>query len=207
MEWFMVVIGALIGYGIVRNRFRANRLGSGSEDRDDEDERPEREYVSRTVSRSMDDREYVYEKPRIRVSDAEFREINEAVLAGERALNSLREAKSKLNSARAWGVYDILGGGMISSIVKHSKVNDANEWLEQANRDLRRFAKVLRDVPGEEIYVQAGDLASTLDIFFDNIFSDFIVQNRINEAREEIDRLINRVQATVWDLKNKALGR
>ena len=207
MEWFMVAIGALIGYKIVRNRFRANRLGSGSEDRYDEDERPEREYVSRTVSRSMDDREYVYEKPRIRVSDAEFREINEAVLAGERALNSLREAKSKLNSARAWGVYDILGGGMISSIVKHSKVNDANEWLEQANRDLRRFAKELRDVPGEEIYVQAGDLASTLDIFFDNIFSDFIVQNRINEAREEIDRLINRVQGTVWDLKNKAMGR
>ena len=33
------------------------------------------------------------------------------------------------------------------------------------------------------------------------------VQNRINEAREEIDRLINRVQATVWDLKNKAMGR
>ena len=207
MEWFMVAIGALIGYKIVRNRFRANRLGSGSEDRYDEDERPEREYVSRTVSRSMDDREYVYEKPQIRVSDAEFREINEAVLAGERALNSLREAKSKLNSARAWGVYDILGGGMISSIVKHSKVNDANEWLEQANRDLRRFAKELRDVPGEELYVQAGDLASTLDIFFDNIFSDFIVQNRINEAREEIDRLINRVQATVWDLKNKAMGR
>ena len=207
MEWVMVVIGALIGYGIVKNRFRAPRLGSGSEDRYDEEGRTEREYISRTVSRSRDDREYVYEKPRIRVSDTEFREINEAVLAGERALNSLREAKSKLNSARAWGVYDILGGGMISSIVKHSKVNDANEWLEQANRDLRRFAKELRDVPGEEIYVQAGDLASTLDIFFDNIFSDFIVQNRINEAREELDRLINRVQATVWDLKNKAMGR
>ena len=205
MEWFMVAIGALIGYGIVKNRFRANRLGSGSEDRDDEDKPYFRD---RPAVRSVDDEgNYVYEKPRIRVSDAEFREINEAVLAGERALNSLREAKSKLNSARAWGVYDILGGGMISSIVKHSKVNDANEWLEQANRDLRRFAKELRDVPGEEIYVQAGDLASTLDIFFDNIFSDFIVQNRINEAREEIDRLINRVQATVWDLKNKAMGR
>ena len=182
MEWFMIVIGAFVGYGLVRNCFRSSRLGSGSgEDRDDGDVRnvrAEREYVSRTVSRSMDDREYVYEKPRIRVSDAEFREINEAVLAGERALNSLREAKGKLNSARAWGIYDILGGGMISSIVKHSKVNDANEWLEQANRDLRRFAKELRDVPGEEIYVQAGDLASALDIFFDNIFSDFSTSRR-----------------------------
>ena len=207
IEWGAIAVGIVIGYRFVRKRFRGFRLGSGSEDRYDEDERPEREYVSRTVSRGMDDREYVYEKPRIRVSDAEFREINEAVLAGERALNSLREAKSRLNSARAWGVYDILGGGMISSFIKHSKMDDANEWLEQANYDLRRFAKELRDVPGEELYVQTGDLASTLDIYFDNFFSDFIVQNRINEARAEIDRLINRVQATVWDLKNRAMGR
>ncbi len=55
--------------------------------------------------------------------------------------------------------------------------------------------------------MRTGDLASTLDIFFDNIFSDFIVQNRINEAREEIDRLIDRVQETVWGLKEKAAER
>ena len=53
------------------------------------------------------------------------------------------------------------------------------------------------------LYVQAGSLASTLDIFFDNVFSDFIVQNRINEARAEIDRMIDRIERTVWDLKNR----
>ena len=50
---------------------------------------------------------------------------------------------------------------------------------------------------------QAGSLASTMDIFFDNVFSDFIVQNRINEARAEIDRMIDRIERTVWDLKNR----
>ena len=201
MEWFTIVIGVLIGYGFVRNRFRASRLGSGSDEEQYDDDEDEPYDSGKHVSRSY------REEPRIRVSDAEFREINEAVLAGERALNSLREAKGRLNSARAWGVYDILGGGMISSIIKHSRMNDANEWLEQANFDLRRFAKELRDVPGEELYLETRDLASALDIFFDNIFSDFIVQNRINEARQEIDRLINRVQSTVWDLKNRAMGR
>ena len=92
---------------------------------------------------------------------------------------------------------------MISSMVKHSKMSSANEWVERANHDLKRFAKELRDVDEDGLYVQAGSLASTLDIFFDNVFSDFIVQNRINEARGEIDRMIDRIERTVWDLKNR----
>jgi hypothetical protein len=51
--------------------------------------------------------------------------------------------------------------------------------------------------------VQAGSLAFIMDIFFDNVLSDFIVQNRINEARAEIDRMIDRIERTVWDLKNR----
>ena len=39
------------------------------------------------------------------------RERQEAIEAGYKALDSLREAYMKLDSARGWGVYDILGGG------------------------------------------------------------------------------------------------
>ena len=38
MEWFLVAIGAVIGYGIVRNRLGKNRLESGDdEEYEDED--------------------------------------------------------------------------------------------------------------------------------------------------------------------------
>ena len=60
--------------------------------------------------------------------------------------------------------------------------------MEQANHDLRRFSKELRDVPGEDLYVQTGDLISMLDIFCDNFFSDIMVQGRINDARNRIDQ-------------------
>ena len=53
------------------------------------------------------------------------REMQEAVQAGERALQSLYAARDKLGSARNWGIFDMLGGGFISDFVKHSKMNDA----------------------------------------------------------------------------------
>ena len=196
MEWFLVAIGAMIGYGIVKNRLGKNRLESG-DDEEYEDDREEPESEEYRESRNSAD------FTRSMSGSADTREVDEAIRAGERALDSLREAKAKLNSARNWGIYDILGGGVISSMVKHSKMSSANEWVAQANHDLKRFAKELRDVDEDGLYVQAGSLASTLDIFFDNVFSDFIVQNRINEARAEIDRMIGRIERTVWDLKNR----
>ena len=39
------------------------------------------------------------------------REMQEAVQAGERALQSLYAARDKLGSARNWGIFDMLGGG------------------------------------------------------------------------------------------------
>ncbi len=39
-----------------------------------------------------------------------LREVNEAVAAGETAIRSLQAAREKLDSARNWGILDILSG-------------------------------------------------------------------------------------------------
>ena len=44
-------------------------------------------------------------------------EIREAIDAGERAIISLRAAQDKLNSARNWGIFDMVGGGFFSSLM------------------------------------------------------------------------------------------
>ena len=51
------------------------------------------------------------------------KEIRDAVLAGEAALDSLRSAREKLESVKNWGVFDMLGGGMVSSFIKHSRMD------------------------------------------------------------------------------------
>lgn len=68
-------------------------------------------------------------------------EIREAIVAGERALNSLYAAQGKLKSAKGWGIFDILGGGLLSDLMKHSRMNDASSYMEAARRDLEKFKR------------------------------------------------------------------
>ena len=133
----------------------------------------------------------------------EKREIREAIRAGEHALDSLHAAMERLDSARAWGVCDLLGGRLISSRIKFRKIDDANEWVQLANNDLRTFEKELGDVTGRGTYIRTGELVSALDMFCDNIVSDLTIQNRIRQAMVQIDSIIERVQDTVWTLKEK----
>ena len=74
------------------------------------------------------------------------KEMEEAVRAGEHALYSLRSAQEKLNSASNWGVFDMFGGGLFSTMIKRSKMEEAQGLMETAKSDLTRFKKELKDV-------------------------------------------------------------
>ena len=77
------------------------------------------------------------------------KERNEAIASGERALTSLRAAREELRSAGNWGLVDLFGGGMISGLVKHSKMGNAQRYMEQAK--LARFL-LRKKVKGDERY-------------------------------------------------------
>ena len=85
------------------------------------------------------------------------KEVQEAVVAGTEALGALERAKECLNSAGNWGIVDILGGGLISTFVKHSKMGDASRLVEKARSTLKQFQKELQDVQSlEEIHIETG---------------------------------------------------
>lgn len=131
------------------------------------------------------------------------KERREAIDAGERALVSLRNALRELNSARGWGMWDILGGGLISSAIKHTKISNARAYIDQAKYDLRKFSDELDDVSG---YYGAdlgiSDFATFADFFFDGFIADFYVQSKINKARAQVDEAIFRVEGIL----NKLCG-
>lgn len=130
------------------------------------------------------------------------KERREAVEAGEEALRSLRSAKGYLNSARGWGIYDILGGGMISTAIKHGKMNKAMAQIEQAKWDLQKFTRELNDVNGiGGVDLGVGDFATFADFFFDGMLADFYVQSKINKARAQVDEAIRRVETVLSRLR------
>lgn len=131
------------------------------------------------------------------------KEKREAINAGNRALNSLRAARENLNSAKNWGLADMFGGGFLTTMLKHSKIDQARENMEQAKYDLYSFSKELKDVNVAcNLNIDDSDFLTFADYFFDGFIVDWMVQDRINTARREVDEAIQRTEYIMNQLQS-----
>lgn len=121
------------------------------------------------------------------------REVDEAIAAGKRALAALEDARDSLDSAGSWGWFDVFAGGMLTSVIKHSRLRDAREALASAASELQAFSREVADV--RELakgVIGVTTVDSVFDIAFDNALVDLIVQSKISEAKERVDTAIQR---------------
>lgn len=134
--------------------------------------------------------------------DRRKQEIREAVGAGACALSNLKAAREKLESARKWGFVDLLGGAFVTDVVKHSRMKEAAACIETAKRDLQRFQKEVGDVDiPTDMRLEISNFLSFADFFFDGLVSDYLVQSKIADAREQVDDAINNVETLMVKLK------
>lgn len=130
-------------------------------------------------------------------------EVQEAIYAGEQALTSLRNAKECLDSAKNWGIFDMLGGGLITNMIKHSKIDNSSYYMKQAELDMRAFQRELKDVcMYPDLHIEIGSFLTFADFFFDGLLADYLVQSKINEARSRLDNAIRQVESLIMHLKN-----
>ncbi|MGG1658156.1 hypothetical protein [Brevibacillus sp. NRS-1366] len=163
-------------------------------------------------------REYTDQQTQL---EASHKELNEAVEAGSATILQLHKAIDKLESAGSWGAWDMLGGGAVTTAIKHSRINEARDAIRGAQKSLRRFERELHDVQREShIRIDIGEMLTFADIFFDNIITDWIVQNRIStslqqakEKRSKVERLLRELQveakgvgAQLGDIRHKSLA-
>ena len=123
----------------------------------------------------------------------EIMEIREAIVAGERALDSLYAARDKLKGARGWGFIDLFGGGFLTDVIKHSKMNQASKCMENAKYHLQIFQRELNDVNlSLNLRMEIGGFLSFADFFFDGFVADYLVQSKITSARKQVeDAIVN----------------
>lgn len=132
-----------------------------------------------------------------------IKEIDEAIYAGNRALNALSEAQSNLSMARGMGIWDMLGGGLVSGFIKHSKMGAAQRCMEQAERELESFQRELADVQmNASCRIDFDGLSKFLDLVFDNFFVDLLIQSRIKEMQQRVDDTKRQVQQVVYHLQS-----
>ncbi|MCG3087637.1 hypothetical protein [Sporosarcina cyprini] len=154
--------------------------------------------ANRTLQKIADDR--------VRVRSM-IREIDEAHEAGEKALRALDKALDKLGNAEGLSMWDtFLGGGLIVSALKYSEMDGSDDLVHRAQRALRHYETELMDVQNiatESFKVNQNDIFTFTDIFFDNIFSDWMVHSRISDAKSKLNAVLQDVRRVQTQLGRK----
>jgi hypothetical protein len=139
-------------------------------------------------------------------NQARIAETDEARRAGQSALQALLQAEERLNSAKNWGTYDMLGGGMIATMVKHGRIDEAQDHIHESQLYLRRFADELKDLNWsvEVAAPQIGSFLTFADYFFDGFLADWMVQGKINNSMEAVRSNANQVSVILQKLDQES---
>ncbi|SER85894.1 hypothetical protein SAMN04487944_11181 [Gracilibacillus ureilyticus] len=129
-------------------------------------------------------------------------EIEEALDAGHKVNRALSSAGESLKKAQNWGTVDMFGGGLVSTSLKHSHIDDAKRATHEAQRLLRKFSHELSDIGksfNANIEISGG--LTFADYFLDGLVMDWFVQDKINQSAREVESMLQKVSQTIQQLK------
>lgn len=122
--------------------------------------------------------------------NSELKELSEAIFASKAVETSLSIASKELSSAKSFGTFDILGGGLIATMAKRDHMNKAQNAINNLNYKLKTFSRELKDV-NQSITsdISIDKFFAFGDYFFDGLFMDIMVQNKINDAISRVNKI------------------
>lgn len=127
-------------------------------------------------------------------ANADLVEVQQAISAGNQADQAVYAVINALESAGNWGTWDMLGGGLLATAAKHSRIDEARYHVDEAQAYLERFKHELADVRGQiHLGIEIGDFETFADFFFDGLLVDWLVQtdieNALHDARDAEKRI------------------
>ena len=127
-------------------------------------------------------------------------QINRALTLTDQLIECLDTAERQLSSARNWGFIDVLGGGLITDLIKHSKLRKAQTSMEHVNAIMQELQQVLGSIsiPGD-YRMQVGGFATFADFFFDSGIVDIYMTAKIMNSLTEVKKLKERA----YELKKR----
>ena len=100
-------------------------------------------------------------------------ELDQAVQAGRGALATIDSIIDKLQNAQNWGTFDIVGGGLITDIAKHSNLDDASQLTYTLQKQIHAFQKELSDISiHADFSIEVSDFMKFADFAFDGLIAD-----------------------------------
>lgn len=122
-------------------------------------------------------------------------QVKDAISAANEALEHLHEAADQLGSAESWGIFDMLGGGILATAAKHSRIDDAMEEVEAAQSAISLFSKKLAVLSKSAANDQGiGDFLKFTDYVGGGILADYLVQRKIYQLQTIVEQTITEVE-------------
>ena len=131
-------------------------------------------------------------------------EIEEAKRAAAYVMSTAQSALEHLQSAEGWATYDIWArGGVISHMAKYSHIDNAQADFNRLSYQIKDLKKELADINIIEASYDVGIDATTrmFDFWFDNIFTDLNVRDKIRADEEEVSKLIHGIESMITKLE------
>jgi len=133
-------------------------------------------------------------------------EIDEAIASANRAKATAMRILKHLDSAESWATYDVwFKGGIISHMAKYGHIDDAEEEFNRLASNMRDLQQELKDIDMSVHYGLSGIDSTTraVDFWFDNIFTDLNVRNRIRKDKDQASKLIGSIQGIITKLEGR----
>lgn len=126
--------------------------------------------------------------------------------SGKVALKKLSMSVLALQEAKNWGNWDMMQKrNRMGDYYKHSAIDDAKKYAFDAKRALVNFERELAELNMNLKTKQfdLGSMSSFMDIFFDNLITDWIFQQKIKKTLININTVIEDVKKIITILDNK----
>ena len=133
-------------------------------------------------------------------------ELNEALDAGEVCLNLMRQIINHLSKVRNWGTWPERGSrrGRYGRSMHRQAIDRARNLTYQIKHHLNIFANELNDL-GKKIpfRVDTSNFSDFSDFFFNNIITDWILQQQLSKALGSANVLATNLKKYIDELKNE----
>lgn len=133
-------------------------------------------------------------------------EIHEAISAGKEAKRKLADAAKALRSAKNYSTWDMFGGGLIATALKHQEIDKSKASVHRAQIALQRFQNELLDIQEMKhntLQIDTDGFVKFADYFFDDIFSAWSIHSKISTSTNQIARVLDDVSNTLLSLQQK----
>lgn len=136
-------------------------------------------------------------------AERQRQELREAIGAGKELLQELVAVVELLKSAEGWGTFDLIGGGILSTSVKHSKLDQARARMPQIQSLLARFKDELDDLGQGVMVEELAPFDRLADFFLDGLIFDWMVQKKIRRSLEQTESVKSAVEGLLSDLRRE----